>query len=150
MLTTQTMFRTIFALIMWSALAACSDTTAWPEKGQNMIERMVSRDDFAFDCYQSQWAKSNAERLGELSNLRSLGTNSECGFDSSEIAWSIYTETVNATIRCEMDGVIGEYTIAVFKSSDTPYGDYFCTSAHFPVGEIHPKGFVTDIIETWK
>ena len=150
MLTTQTLFRTIFALIMCSVLAACSDAKAWPEKGQNTIQQMVSKNDFAFDCYHSEWAKNNAERLGDLSNLSILGTNSECSFDAAEITWSIFLDTVNGTIRCEMDGITGEYTISVFNNSDTPYGEYYCTAAHFPVEEDHPIGSVTDAIETWK
>ena len=150
MLTMQALLRTISSLILWHALAACSDVKPWPEKGQDMLRQMVSKNELSFDCYQSRWTRDNAERLGELSNLRSLGTNSECNFDASEITWSIFRETVNATIRCEMDGVIGEYTIAVFKRSDTIYGEYFCTSAHFPAEENHPIGSVTDVIETVK
>lgn len=109
---------------------------------------MVQNGDFAFDCYQSQWAKSNAGRLGALSNLRSLGTNSECGFVIEQIRWTVFPEVVNGTLRCELDDIVGEYTVAVFKDKRTSYGDYFCSSAHFPVTEEYPVGSVADTIQT--
>ncbi|MFP3944717.1 MAG: hypothetical protein ACLFWF_12530 [Alphaproteobacteria bacterium] len=136
-----------FALGCGTVAVSCS-RAEWPESGKQEIMRMVSYRDFAFDCYASSWAKDNASRLGRLANLGSLGTNAECGFDKTGIKWTVFSDAVNATLRCERDGLIGEYTVTVFRRAATPYGDYFCNAAHFPSSEYHAVGTVTDTLES--
>lgn len=136
-----------FALGCGAVAVSCSGAE-WPESGKQKIMQMVSYRDFAFDCYASNWVKNNASRLGGLANIGSLGTNAECGFNKNEIKWTVFPDAVNATLRCERNGLIGEYTVTVFRRAATPYGDYFCNTAHFPSSESHPIGSITDTLET--
>ena len=129
------------------SLSACENSAPWPENGKLRIVKMIQIPDFAFDCYSSRWAKDNAERLNLISNLGSLGTNKECKFEAKDIYWREYPEAVNATFRCEKDNIIGEYSVSVFKSRKTTYGDYFCSTAHFPSTEKHKLGSVTNVLE---
>jgi len=108
---------------------------------------MLSKTDFAFDCYQSRWSKENKTR-GRLADRYSLGTNDQCNFKSENVVWTVYPNAVNATFRCEKNQIIGEYTVSVFEDKDTPYGHYYCNTAHFSSSEKHEIGSVTDKLKT--
>ena len=124
-------------------------STEWPERGFSDIKRMLKIDDVVFDCYQSTWAEDNRKRLGKISNLTSLGTNEQCKYEVESILWQVFPHAVNATIRCEIDGITGEYSVSVFKDKhrSVRYGGYYCSSAHFPSMETHELGSVTDALK---
>ena len=138
----------LFTLSTISLLSACNGGNVWPEIGRSEVIEMVEKREFAFDCYQSKWAEENQGRLKQISNLRSLGTNQECEFKSEDIYWREFPDAVNATLRCESNGVVGEYTVSVFQTKRTRYGDYFCNAAHFWATENHELGSVTDSLKT--
>ncbi len=124
------------------------ETREWPESGKRKIMAMVEpKNNRSLDCYPSQWVKQNEDKIGKLKNLMYLGTTMTCPLDTENIIWNVYEETVNATLRCEKRGVVGEYTITVFKTYNPRYGDYMCNSAHFANSEEYELGSVTDIME---
>lgn len=109
---------------------------------------MLGQENFAFDCYSSSWVDKNSSELGENKNIRSLGTNKECRLKPDAIKWPASDQVVNATFRCEKGSLTGEYTVSVFKEKSTPYGDYFCNSAHFSADKSFPFGSITDTLDS--
>ena len=131
------------AIFSIATLTACADED-WPDRGRADIERMIQFENFAFDCYQSDWSKNEGMIHKELSNLRNLGPDAKCVLGSDQPIWQSTEDVVNATFRCQKDDIIGEYSVTVFRDDSTPYGDYFCNSAHFPVSTDYQDGSVTD------
>lgn len=130
--------------------AGCDQSTVrnWPEVGKLKVEKIISIPDVELDCYSSAWASEHRAEIGAISNIRVLGNNKECTFSSSPILWTSFEDVVNATFRCQSDGIVGEYTLQVFRDNDTKYGDYYCNSAHFPDSQKYPVGAVTDLMKT--
>ena len=105
-----------------------------------MLER-AQRGPIALYCFSSNWEQRRVAS-GELYRV----DEQRCGFDLEQVKWTIFPNVVNGQFRCEVDGVVAEYSVQYFRKNDTVYGEYFCNTGQYPTSEHHEYGSVTDIM----
>jgi|GEM_PF-6994489 len=138
-------FLTVIVALLTGLVMDKAYEQPWPLNGKIKIMERFNGGPSHIYQYTSRWMKEN----GKTGPYHAFEEKGRCVFDMNNILWREYEFVINGTARCEVNGIIGEYTIQELKGDDNPYnGWYQANAAHFPATDSHPLGSVTNVMET--
>ena len=144
----------ILVLVALSAASASfvifkmSERSQWPSSGFKKFVDLADMTEFWFDCYPSQWMKENPISPPDAAVIGNVEGRDGCSPLSGVLNVEAFENVLNITFRCDQGQVFREYSVQIFRRSDTGYGDYHCNSAYTISSEALELGEITEVMTT--